>query len=168
MIEKEYNGNIFLLPDPSKKDVCLVTTNGIVKKDGRAVMGAGIAKYVRDTFKGTDEKLGKKLKESGNHVYDLGKWRIPYADNRYNLFILYSFPTKDDWKENSKLELICQSCREIVKKADENMLHNIYMPCPGCMNGRLNYYKDVRPVLEKELDHRFIVCVPDSIRRGKR
>lgn len=167
MKELEYNGNIFLLPNPQKRDACLVTTNGIIRNDGNAVMGAGIAKYCRDTFKGVDKILGQKLKDTGNHVYNLGWCHIPYENDRFGIFLLYSFPTKDDWREDSKLELIRQSCREIMKAVDEDMLNNIYMPCPGCSNGKLNYWKDVRNILIKELDDRFIVCIPDKIKQKR-
>ena len=34
-----------------------VTTNGIVMQNGKAVMGAGIAKFVRDSFPGVDSKF---------------------------------------------------------------------------------------------------------------
>lgn len=163
MKEIKYNGNIFLLPK-TVKDACLVTTNGIVRRDGKAVMGAGIAKYCRDTFIGVDKRLGSLIKRGGNHVYYLGQMiGISFMPSHNSAFQLLSFPTKDDWKEDSKPELIQQSCQEIVKFADEHDLENIYMPCPGCSNGRLNYWEDVRPILLKELDDRFTVCIPNRI-----
>lgn len=160
MNEIEYNGNIFLLPEPGLRDACLVTTNGIVKKDGKAVMGAGIAKYCRDTFPYVDATLGDKLKAGGNHVYELGLKRRP---DHEGVFLLFSFPTKDDWKDNSKPELIRQSCQEMMDMADEYSLNAIYMPCPGCSNGKLDYWKDVRDILLEELDDRFFVCIPANI-----
>lgn len=160
MREKEYNGNIFILPKNDSQDACLVTTNGIVRNDGKAVMGAGIAKYCRDTFHGVDRLLGTLLKEHGNHVYDLGLCFIP--ENRAT-FRLFSFPTKQDWKEDSKPELIRQSCKEMMEQADRHGIDTVYMPCPGCSNGKLDYWHDVRPILEEELDDRFIICIPKII-----
>lgn len=161
MVEKHYDGNLYLLPEPSEKDACIVTTNGIVKKNGRAVMGAGTAKYCRDTFLGVDRMLAGKLK-SGNHCYLLGKYPIPDSSGT---FLLYSFPTKNDWKDKSDIRLIRQSCKEMKRLADEAGLHRIYMSCPGCGCGGLDYYQDVRPILMVELDERFIVCMPDNIWR---
>lgn len=40
-----------------------ITTNGYIKKNGCAVMGAGVAKQARDRFDGLDRLLGEKLKE---------------------------------------------------------------------------------------------------------
>lgn len=160
MTEMEYNGDIFLLPEPGARDACLVTTNGIVRKDGKAVMGAGIAKYCRDTFIGCDETLARKLKAGGNHVYSLGLWHKP---DKSGAFMLFSFPTKNDWKDNSSLELIRQSCREMVDMVKDEKLTCVYMPCPGCSNGRLDYWKDVRLILLEELNDRFVVCIPTNI-----
>lgn len=161
MIEKHYNGNIYLLPEPSEKDACTVTTNGIVKKNGLAVMGAGTAKYCRDTFYGVDRVLAEKLK-GGNHCYLLGEYLIPES---FGMFLLYSFPTKNDWKDDSDVRLIRQSCREMKQLADEAGLHRIYMSCPGCGCGGLDYYQDVRPILMTELDEHFVICIPDKIWR---
>jgi hypothetical protein len=47
--------------------VC-VTTNGVVKKDGRAVMGAGVALQATKEYLGCDMVLGQKLKLFGNHT----------------------------------------------------------------------------------------------------
>lgn len=160
MKEIGYNDNIFMLPEPGQRDACLVTTNGMVRKDGKAVMGAGIAKYCRDTFPCVDMALGDKLKKGGNHVYELGLWKRPDFSG---VFMLFSFPTKDDWKEDSKPELIRQSCKEIMHMADKHQLRKVYMPCPGCSNGKLDYWKDVRNILMGQLDDRFVVCVPSNI-----
>lgn len=162
--EMVYDGDIFVLPDGKKQDACVVTTNGIIKSDGRAVMGVGIAKYCRDRFTGCDELLGVMLKTTGNHAHILSKYNIP---GKMECFTLVSFPTKNDWRDDSSIELIRQSCKEIVKLADEYHFDNIYMPCPGCTNGHLNYWNDVRPVLIEELDSRFVICVPDRIRSSE-
>lgn len=156
-----FDGNLFTLPCPEGRTACLVTTNGMTKGDGKAVMGAGIAKYCRDTFPGVDVVLGDSLKKHGNHVHRLG-WQITPGKQNTE-FLLYSFPTKNDWKDPSDTGLIRQSCKEIVEIADELHLDTIYMPCPGCSNGCLDYAKDVRGILLEELDGRFTVCVPSRI-----
>lgn len=164
MREINYSNNLFLLPRRNAQDACLVTTNGMVRKDGKAVMGAGIAKYCRDTFQGVDAMLGSLLKKAGNHVHDLGLYYVPGAETMFRLF---SFPTKQDWKEASRPELIRQSCKEMMAKADEYDLSAIYLPCPGCSNGKLDYWNVVRPILQQELDDRFVVCVPYQIRKSR-
>ena len=54
-----------------KCDFLCITTNGIVKKDGRLVMGAGIAKEARDRCVdiNLDLYLGSLVTEHGNHVF---------------------------------------------------------------------------------------------------
>lgn len=169
MKERIYDGNIFLLPNPEKRDAVCVTTNGVLRANGRAVMGAGIAKYARDTFRGVDKRLGENIKMYGNRAFSLGwQWPITAAPERSpwkqaNKFMLLSFPTKHHWKDNSDVSLIRESCRQAMSLADEHNLDSIYMPCPGCSNGHLDYGRDVRPILMKELDERFVVCVPYSI-----
>lgn len=153
------DGNIFLLPKVSS-DACLVMTNGVVKKNGCAVMGTGIAKWCRDTFGGIDRVLGGCLMQGGNHVHNLGQWSLDIGGMT---FWVFSFPTKDDWKNDSSAVLIRRSCEEMVRLADSRGLSNIYMPCPGCRNGHLDYWRDVRRILEEVLDDRFTVNVPSDI-----
>jgi hypothetical protein len=86
-----------------------VTTNGEVKKsDGKAVMGAGIAKEARDRYKGVDEILAKKLNDRGNQVSYLCD--LPELGSKARLL---SFPTKEKWRESSCLKLIETSAKEL-------------------------------------------------------
>ena len=168
MKEMIYDGNIFLLPNPEKHDAVCITTNGIVRKDGKAVMGAGIAKYARDTFRGIDRMLGAELKAFGNRAFALGEQllitAVPESKSAHR-FMLLTFPTKHDWKQDSDPTLIRESCQQVMDLADEHGLDTIYMPCPGCANGHLSYQNIVQPILKEELDDRFTVCVPIDIAR---
>lgn len=139
----EKRGNIF---DASANAVC-VTTNGIVCRTG-AVMGAGIAKEANMRYH-LSGILAENLKKSGNHVYDLGVY-----DNKHVL----SFPTKNHWRDGSDIELIKQSCRELVALADKNKWTEVLLPPVGCGCGGLNFNKDVKPVIEQILDDRFVIC----------
>lgn len=66
MITK-YTKNIF---DEQGDAVC-VTTNGIVKANGEAVMGAGIAKEANRY--NLARELGTRLRAGGNHCYMIGR-----------------------------------------------------------------------------------------------
>ena len=57
MLELKGKYDIFTLPQSNTEGVC-VTTNGIIKSDGRAVMGAGIAKQANALFH-LDLRLGQ-------------------------------------------------------------------------------------------------------------
>jgi len=79
----------------------IVPTNGYVNSTGDNVMGAGVALQARQLFGGIQYVIGEKLKKYGNHVFYFPRQK------------LFSFPTKDNWKDNSTLELIEQSCKEL-------------------------------------------------------
>ena len=136
-------GNIF---DASTDAVC-VTTNGVICRTG-AVMGAGIAKEANARYH-LSGILAEKLRMSGNHVYDLGVY-----DNKHIL----SFPTKNHWRDPSDIELIEQSCLELVALANANNWTEVLLPPVGCGCGGLNFQTQVAPVLEEILDDRFVIC----------
>lgn len=159
MKEQLHNGNLFLLPKHIR-DAAVVTTNGDIKVNGSLVMGAGIAKYCRDTHAGIDSILGRLVRENGNHAYYLGAF---YDRNRQDTVNVISMPTKDHWRNNSDLSLIRRSCKELTAIADKYDILTMYMPPCGCANGHLDYKKQVRPILMDILDDRFCICLPYDI-----
>lgn len=167
MTERHYNGNLFLLP-ASDTEAGVVTTNGIVKRDGHLVMGAGIAKYCRDSQEGIDAILGKLVAASGNHVYHVRRFDRERMNHCMEGYVnILSMPTKHHFKDPSDPELIRRSCRELSAQADALSLTRIYLPAPGCGLGGLDYWNTVRPVLMGELDSRFTVCLPDAVWNNK-
>ena len=144
---RSIHGDLFTCP--SEGDAICVTTNGIVKQDGCAVMGAGIAKAFAIRFPDLPLLLGEKLTQQGNHAY-----LLKYV----NSYAILSFPTKNDWRNDSDLQLILQSCCELIAIADEAHLHNIYLPVPGCNNGHLNP-DEVIPAIKEVLDDRFVLVL---------
>lgn len=136
-----------------KKSAVVIATNGIIKNNGKAVMGAGIAKYFRDTYPGIDLILGEQLSMHKNHAFYLGLFENKTGEK----CLVCTMPTKNDWKNDSDIELIKQSCHELMIIADKFTLTNIYLPRPGCMNGRLDWNKDVKPAIKNLLDDRFVV-----------
>lgn len=122
-----------------------ITTNGFVKSNGRAVMGAGCAKTIRDRVPDIDLALGKLIRTRGNVVGPIGS---------YNGNPVFSFPVKHRWWEHADISLIAES----AKSLREHWLHsnggetptNVFIPRPGCGNGKLDY-KNVEPVLARIL-----------------
>ena len=137
-------------------DAVCVTTNGIVKRDGSAVMGAGIARLADAKYK-LASKLGAMLKKSGNHCSDMGLY-----DNKH----IVTFPTKKHWKDMSSLTLIKQSCHELVAMADKNNWNNVLLPAIGCGLGQLDFETQVKPVIETILDDRFTICFLTNARQS--
>ncbi len=129
-----------------------VTTNGIIKANGECVMGRGVAAQAKRLFPGLPSILGTRLTRYGNHVHLFSNLRI------------FSFPTKHDWKNPSDIDLIEKSCYELVELCNDpeaNKVYidketKVYMTRPGCGNGRLRW-EDVKPILERILDDRYIV-----------
>ena len=123
-------------------DAICVTTNGIRKSDGTAVMGAGIAKSARDKFPGIDKKLGELLEKNGNHVQVM--WETSEGKK------IIAFPTKNDWREDSDPELIRRSCKELVALTNQLGIRAV-MTRPGTANGKLDWERIVKPILNAEL-----------------
>lgn len=147
-------GDIFALPETTSEAVC-VTTNGIVKRDGMAVMGAGIAKQANQSFDKLALKLGYYLTKYGNRVFDMGV----YKNTRTGIMTrIITFPTKYDWRNDSDIELIKTSALQLVELCDKRNITTCYLPCPGCSNGGLDWERQVRPLLEPILDDRFVIA----------
>ena len=136
-----------IFKEAATHDAICVTTNGIVKRNGALVMGAGVAKQFTLNFPGIEYDLGAKVKVYGNQ---------PFLVYRKKTGIL-SFPTKDHYKDKSNLTLIKSSAEAIVKLATARKWTSIAIPAPGVGLGGLSWSKDVQPLLESILDNRFTI-----------
>lgn len=145
--------DIFAIANGANEAVC-VTTNGVIKNNGCAVMGAGIAKACAELFPDIPLKLGYNLKNNGNRVYNMGL--VQYGNLQYNLI---TFPTKHHWRDNSDKDLIRLSCKQLKQLCIDEGIQKCYLPQPGCTNGHLDWEVDVEPILHAELDDRFIVVI---------
>lgn len=128
-------------------DAIAVTTNGIVKSNGRLVMGAGIAKQFAIRYPTLPSVLGEKVKHYGN---------IPFLIKEKGVSIL-SFPTKNHYSEKSSLELIESSAKKIKNLADKFYWTKVAIPAPGVGLGGLSWKKEVQPLLSPIFDDRFII-----------
>lgn len=148
MLELQTTVNIFEFPDNQNNAVC-ITTNSVIKRNGHAVMGAGIAKEANSRYN-LSKELAEHLQSSGNvpHIFKTtGK----------NDCKLISFPTKYDWQNPSSLTLIQRSAKLLVELCNINHISECYLTPPGCGCGGLDWKTQVKPVLEPILDNRFIV-----------
>ena len=147
------DGDIFNLP--LENEAVCVTTNGIVKPNGHAVMGKGIALDANKKFN-LSFRLGTFLTQYGNRAFNLGKYINPQNNA---LFTIFSFPTKHDWRYNSDIELIKKSAKELMEMCDKFGVNKCYLTPPGCSCGKLDYDNTVKPVLSEILDNRFVVVI---------
>lgn len=146
--------NLFQLPK-SGEAIC-ITTNGIIKSNGSAVMGAGIAKQANQLYH-VSPLLGRYLKQYGNRPFNLGK-----ITNQNGYHHLLTFPTKHHWKDNSDITLICKSAELLVPMIDKFGITRCYIPPVGCGCGNLNWETMVEPWLSQILDDRFVAVLPHS------
>lgn len=155
----EFFGDMWSMP----ADLHVITTNGNINRQGRAVMGRGVAAQAKSMFVGVDRRLAELLQASGNHVHYLGLWLTRDATTGYRLL---SFPVKRCWYEDADLDLIRQSVEELrsyVKQRYGSLRDlRVVLPRPGCGNGRLRW-EDVRPIVS-DLDDRFVVVTKEEER----
>jgi len=146
---KETRGNMFAYIGRSRFKL-FITTNGFVKKDGTAVMGAGTAaqavKIFQDENINLPDLLGKALMDKGNVITRLTTQ-------------LYTFPVKEAWYEKASLRLIKKSVSRLNEIIEEdNDKTKIYvLPRPGCGNGGLKWER-VKPLLESLPDRVWVIC----------
>jgi hypothetical protein len=144
------NQDIFYLPQ-SGEAVC-ITTNGVIDRNGNAVMGKGIALQAKNLFH-CETRLGNYLKTYGNRAFNLGQYK---RDNE--IFTLFSYPTKYDWKEMSDMTLIMKSAEQLVEMCNKFNISKCYLPPVGCGCGGLKW-ENVEPMLSLVLDDRFVVVI---------
>jgi hypothetical protein len=123
--------------------VIALTVSGSLTRDGRAVIGRGVARQALERYPDLPVHLGRLVREGGNHVHDLGGG-------------LVSFPVEESAWSLPDLSLIARSARELRQLADQRRWHLVVVPRPGCGGGGLSW-RDVAPYLEAELDDRFVV-----------
>ena len=149
-----YDKDIFTISNNDKNaNVVCVTTNNMIKRNGEAVMGAGIAKSVNERFH-VGYKLANHLRVNGNTCADLGEYS--YQNSTYHIV---SFPTKDNWRDKSIIDLIIKSANDLVLMMNAHGWQHCYMRPPGCGCGGLNWGQDVKPLLDPILDDRFTVII---------
>ncbi len=76
----------------------VITTNGIVRKDGACVMGRGVALQAAQRFPDLPFVLGAAIEVDGNHVHAFRDFRV------------FSFPVKQHWIEPADPDLTRGSC----------------------------------------------------------
>lgn len=121
--------------------VILITTNGYIKSNGEAVMGAGCAKQAAMKIPTLPRVLGNNIIRYGNNVNELLS-----SEDGLKPSVL-SFPVKHNWWELADIELIKRSAKELLGYAEQCPHLTFILPRPGCGNGRLKW-EWVKPILE--------------------
>jgi hypothetical protein len=128
-------------------DWICITTCGVVKQDGRLVMGRGIALEASKRYPGLSKTAGALVSANGLKVEAL--W--------YEKLIL--FPTKYHYKDKSDINLILRSTIQLIDVFNSHGWEDcrVLLPRVGTGNGGLDW-AEVEPLLAHYLvDDRFII-----------
>jgi len=151
-------GNILSPENLKKYDAVCVTSNGVLKKNGELVMGAGIAKAFKEKWPELPKIFGFKVKHYGNCV------NATYPNSTYNEPLkgppapdcIIAFPTKHHWRNPSDIKLIKKSANELMQLIEDIKLNNVALTKPGCGMGGLEW-ADVKKVIEPIFDNRITI-----------
>jgi len=131
-------------------DVFVITTNSYIRKDGCLVMGAGIARQVRDMLPDVPKQLGKLIQNANaaNKVYGILLTEVTVGKS-----VIGAFQVKRFFKDNADLEIIKESAQQLSTHANKYPDLRFDLNYPGIGMGRL-YEKDVEPL---------IACLPNNV-----
>lgn len=135
-----------ILKNKKLYDALCVTTNSIVKRNGELVMGGGVAKYFAIHYPTLPYQLGQKVKVYGNQPYLI----------KIKGDTIVSFPTKNNYKDPSSLELIKESAKKLERLTTKFRWTSVAIPAPGIGLGKLKW-TEVQKVLSPILDNRFTI-----------
>lgn len=138
-------GNMFENMTPG--DICLVTTNSYIRKDGALVMGRGAAKQAASMYPNLPFALGQ-------HIDHLGEYNVGIITDKQTGRHMGAFQVKYNFIDEADLKLIERSARCLHHLAveDGRVFHVNY---PGIGNGRVSI-DDVEPLIKDLPDN---VCV---------
>lgn len=170
---KEAKKDLFKSMSEKEVDAICITTNGHWTLDGKAAMGGGCAGVCRETYPQTCENLGLLLKKNSpaNVPFLIGavgedlkyKDHVQAVQDRNFKCLIFSFPTIDDFITGADLQLIHRSSVIMVQYANAYKMRRILVPRMGSGIGGLDWYREVKPLVEPILDDRFtIVCQEDD------
>ncbi len=107
-------------------------------------MGKGIAYQFKKRFPEMNADYVKKCKAN---ELTTGKLHCFKTGNK----LIINFPTKDKWREKSKMEYITSGLDELIKVIREYNISSVAIPPLGCGNGGLDW-NEVRPEIIRKLE----------------
>ena len=118
---------------------CLVNT---VNCEG--YMGKGIAYQFKLKFPDNNQSY---IKACRSGQLTVGKLHYSYEKDK----MIINFPTKIEWRANSKIEYIEAGLDELRYLIEKLKIKSIAIPPLGCGNGGLNW-DEIRPLIQQKLD----------------
>ncbi|MFC4354218.1 macro domain-containing protein [Chryseomicrobium palamuruense] len=124
-----------LLEDPAEAYVNTVNTVG--------VMGKGIALQFKQAFPDVFKQYAKDCKKG---LVEVGKMHNVQVEGLAAPKYVINFPTKEHWRNPSKLEYIQEGLQDLVRVVQDLKITSIALPPLGCGNGGLDW-QVVRPLI---------------------
>jgi len=107
------------------------------------VMGKGLALSFKQRYPQMFERYKNACEK---HLITIGKLMLFYEADHW----LLMFPTKENWRNPSKLEYIEKGLMKFVSSYADKSITSVAFPRLGCGNGELNW-NDVKPLMERYL-----------------
>ena len=111
------------------------------------VMGKGIALAFKKSFPNNYKIYRQVCKDKKFNIGDLLITTTGQLTPKY----IINFPTKEHWRQKSKIEFIELGMKELIKTIHEKEIKSIAIPPLGCGNGGLKW-KEVKAIILKELE----------------
>ncbi|MCH3959787.1 MAG: macro domain-containing protein [Selenomonas sp.] len=112
------------------------------------IMGKGLALQFKKKFPENFQVYHKACKSG---AVTLGKMFIYENGDMFNPRYIVNFPTKNDWRNKSKLADIKAGLADLAEQIVSLQIHSVAIPSLGCGNGGLEWQK-VRPLVYEYLD----------------
>ncbi len=117
----------------------------------KGAMGAGLAKQFAQRYPGMLPSYQAACRQGKLRPGQLHLWRNPAArDNNYKSNDeprwVINFPTKDDWRDDSKLEYIESGLQALVQAVQQHGITSLAVPPLGCGLGGLDLHV-VKPLM---------------------
>ncbi|MEI6286601.1 MAG: macro domain-containing protein [Bacillota bacterium] len=115
----------------------------------KGVMGKGIALQFKKAYPDMYKNYEKVCKSGQLQVGQMHVWHNPAI---FGPAYIINFPTKDDWKQPSKLEYISSGLQALSKTIADLKIKSVAVPPLGCGNGGLSW-QVVREMIVRELEN---------------
>jgi O-acetyl-ADP-ribose deacetylase (regulator of RNase III) len=112
------------------------------------IMGKGIALMFKERFPANFDAYVHGWK---NGELEIGRMFVTRNEEFFGPRWIINFPTKTEWRANSRLEWIEDGLTDLVRTIEEKKIRSIAIPPLGCGNGGLDW-DDVRPLIVAAID----------------
>lgn len=115
--------------------VCCIPINQTIKKNGRLVMGRGVAAQAKHRFRNLDLDVAVQFRRQATYVF----WVRPRVSDGHPNRNLLMVVTKNRWWQPTTASLLTSMLVELRQFAEANPFMTFILPRPGCGNGGMDW-----------------------------